>query len=254
MINKLSTIALVLSGLFSVSLHAAPVELVSEFSITQYKYGSSFSNSYEVVVDNLGPTKQVSIHRQQQNGTWIDLPLSFSRSVGNNKEIWVGGKSLGLGQTGTNTDAPAFAVKYKVNGVEYWDNNAGQNYKVLAEGPLLGAGKNVVSSLSLSDDATKTNKLAYGSVHVRNLGPTKTVKLIYTTNNWASSTVVNATYGGNPLTLGYGSYPNPNANGAETWNLNFQFPATQHGFYYIEYKVNGVSYYDNNFGANYKLN
>lgn len=255
MIRTILSISLLLTGT-SLSLHAAPVELVKEFSLTQQKYGSSFSDSYSVAVDNLGPTKQVFIHRQQKDGSWRDIPLSYSHQVGSNKEIWTGGTSYGLGQTGNNPDAQAFAVKYIVNGTTYWDNNNNQNYQVLAQGPLLGNGKNVVSDgVYLSNDANNTNKLANASIFVRNIGYAKQVKLVYSFNNWATSTVVNATYAGNPVTLGYGSYANPNANGIETWKANFQFPINQtNGKYYIQYTVNGQNYYDNNFGANYSLN
>ncbi|WP_374537653.1 hypothetical protein [Chitinimonas taiwanensis] len=249
MMRTLSTSLLLLSALLSSALEAAPVELVSEHSLSMTRYSTTFySESYTVAVDNLGPNKEVTIRRQQQNGSWVDIPLYYQRAAGGNKEIWIGG----LSAHASPQPGEKFAVRYKVNGVEYWDNNNNQDYRILDQGPLLGRGKQISGSLSVTA-GLNNNKIANGLIHVRNLALNKEVKLVYTTNNWASATVVNASYGGTPFSIGYGSHSNPNLNGAETWRVAFEFPANVQGQYYLEYKVNGQSYYDNNFGANYPL-
>lgn len=231
------------------AVHADPIDLLDAFTINMSKYGFSWtSSSFTVAVDNLGADKQITLVQEQADGSWQEFPMYYKGTGGSDRELWTIGHDL------TNTGA--FALKYSVNGTTYWDNNNGQNYQFDAQGHLLGADQTIyVPSYSVSETANSQTGLHTfnATIVLKNLGHNKTVRLVYSSDNWATSTVVDASYAGSPVFYGYGSYLNPNANGTEVWTVSTPVAADFDGEFFIEYQVNGQSYYDNNFNADYPI-
>lgn len=248
---------LVLAGFSATSMAAGEVSLIKAASFSSYYHGFSWEDGrFEAQVANLGYAKQVTAYVKRTSGAWVDYPLSYLHSSGGNKEVWAAEFHNESWVTGrkdlTDTgDIIEFAIKYTVNGQTYWDNNGTANYKLPhGAGTLLGAGKNV----SVYEFAPTLNvgqgTAAYGHVTVRNLSPTKTVNIIYTTNNWATTKTATATY--SPYWYqGYSSTPNPNTLGFEEWAFTLDVSTGTQLQYAVSYTVNGQTYWDNNGGANY---
>ena len=237
-------------GLVSFVGVADEVELINAFSIDMSRYGQQWhEESYLVAVDNLAYEKRVFIHREKTNGNWVDIPMYYAGPAGGGKEYWR--VSTGRGGFGDR-----FTVKMEVNGAEFWDNNDGVDYVLNDAGYLLGNDKPVVvSNYSVVDSyPTGVNKRFWANIVVDNIAPAKNVSLVYSYDNFQSSTSVAANYLGSRVVYGYGSYDNPNSNNAEAWSIAFEFPAEKSGQFYVVYEVNGETYYDNNFGKNYTLN
>lgn len=175
----------------------------------------------DISVQNLAYNKQVSIHYTLDDQTWQDCAATYAKDDQNNPgyEVW----SFNLASNGAAIGK--FEVKYVVNGTTYYDNNNGNYYYFGRDVVLLG--KDVV-------------KVAFGETYsgifVQNLGYTKEVGVRYSTDNWATYKDVDATY-----------------TGSENSNVDaFSFPTVPSGAQYVVYyKVNGVTYWDNNYGANY---
>lgn len=216
------------------------------------------NGSFEVQVSNLGYDKQVFAHIKKTDGNWMDFPLIRLGARGANKEIWVGPFSTDyVGNDSLAGVGPIieFALKYQVNGQTYWDNNGNANYKLArGAGTLLGRGVNVSVTGSAQEVGLNAGFSSWKShITVRNIAPVKNVKVVYTTDNWATTKVVNATYRpiwANPE--GFDPTPNPNSMGFEEWD--FSLPVTEGTTveYAISYTVNGQTYWDNNFGNNYR--
>lgn len=84
----------------------------------------------------------------------------------------------------------------------------------------------------------------YGGITTKNIGNPKIVKVRYTTDNWATYQEVNATY-----------ITTSSDNIDDYWNFNVSVPNTVNQVQYaVSYTVNGVTYWDNNFGSNYTVN
>src|ERR1700712_620260 len=79
----------------------------------------NYSGSYQLVVENLAYTKQVAIWAQLGSG-WQEINASYGESLPGNLELW--------GPPASNNE-DQFVAKYIVNGVTYWDDNGGANYK-----------------------------------------------------------------------------------------------------------------------------
>lgn len=246
----LKTLGAALLVLANGAFAANEIKYQSGYSIVSTKYGqSSQGMMFEVTVDNLGSNKQVFAHLNT-TGAWIDVPLSYNHSISGNREVWRG---FYVRPTNTVLDAE-FALKYVVNGQTYWDNNSNQNYEIASDsGHLLASSINVLKdryTTSITIPAADTN--IYGGITVRDLAASKVVKVHYTTDNWATSSVANASFNAFPWSGAYSAAPNPNQYDSEEWTYTLNVGATATEVEYaIEYQVNGQTYWDNNTGLNY---
>src|SRR6266478_9936128 len=78
-----------------------------------------YKGSFQIVVQNLAFVKQVSIWARVGTN-WGDINASFIESLPDNLELW---------RAPANNSEDEFVAKYTVNGMTFWDSNAGVNYK-----------------------------------------------------------------------------------------------------------------------------
>lgn len=226
---------------------AEPVKLLHadmRFDCT-YDRGVCVESRYQVnaliEVQNLAYDKTVALFGtwSYRGGAWADLALAeYAGPAGDGAEYWratTGWQSgSARGQTAT------FAVRYDAAGQSRWDNNGGADYcvgrnRTPCSNQVLGA-----STVALTEIYPVAGRLV-GRVQVEDLGPDKVVRVVYTTDDWAT---VSQTYG----TYGYGF------GGTEYWNFDATLPPTAYeAELAIEYIVGGHSHWDNNAGANYRV-
>lgn len=225
---------------------------VLKYDTRNYRnYLAHSSNVFEVEVEvaNLAYNKKVVVHYQNSNGAWTNFNLTYKNTTNKGTEIWSGKLILGSASD-INGEISQFVVKYEVKGQTYWDNNKGKNYKTPAEGTFLADDLNVsVSHGYLYPDGR------FGViVNVKNLAPTKEVKLIYTLDNWKTTQTDNLKYQSSWF-YGQGDIPSPNIHKVEVWWFGKTFSTLTFSEikYAVVYKVNGVEYWDNNFGKNYTV-
>lgn len=234
------------------ALAADEVKLLKVNSIFSSYKGPWLRGSFETIVTNLAYAKQVHIHYKKTDGTWGDYALTYNRPASAGKEVW----SANFTNTSGGIDLPGvtepieFAVKYTVNGTTYWDNNNGANYRIKQDGGTILVGSNVYNAI-YNPTVTNTNTV-YGYATVKNIALAKSVEIIYSLDNWATTQKVPATFSSSFWSGGYSSAPNPNGYGFEEWNYAIPVGNTATRLQYaIKYTVNGISYWDNNFGRNY---
>lgn len=241
----------IVTAVFSQAEEVSAEANVKLLKVTSNNYDSSTykssSRSAIVKVKDLGFEKKVKLHLKLKDGSWSDsVNGRFVQFAEEGYEIW----RVDASRYSSDVDDiynSEFVVKYVVNGETYWDNNNGQNYKVNTPGSdvFLGNGINVLTDYAYAYKAYYNNTVYfYGYIAVRNIAFNKEVDVTYSTDNWATTKVVKATYS-------YG----PSASGIENWRFNVNnLPAeTTEIEYAVSYKVNGNTYWDNNGGANYKI-
>lgn len=236
------------------------VKLYKAWTSLSSKYGrSEYYRKFQVEVRNIDYTKDVAVLHKMSDGSWKFFNLSYLKSTPDGTEIW-GGEFMidnyNQRYPGFLYFADEFAIRYIVKGVEYWDNNNNANYKM---GDLEGS--YLRSDINISADTYMTSIYSnYGtndntfSVHadVRNLNPTKQVSVVYTTDNWATVKTAALQYTSS-LTVGAAqTISSPNRFGIERWFAYLNVPSNVNSIEYaLSYKVNGVEYWDNNFGTNF---
>lgn len=245
--------AIALAGV-TLAAHAAnEVKLIKVNSIFSSYKGPWLRGNFEVQVANLAYVKNVAIHYKKTDGSWGNFPLSYNRPASAGNEVWSGWFS----NTSGGQDMPGvaepieFAVRYQVNGSVYWDNNGGTNYKIAQNGGTILIDRNVYNAI-YSPSVANTNAVS-GYVTVKNNAPVKQVQVHYTLDNWTTVHIANATFNPAFWNGGYSNAPNPNNYGFEEWS--WEVPVGNSATtvkYAIKYTVNGVSYWDNNFGRNYE--
>lgn len=243
----MKTIFLKIAGitLLAVSLQAAAAE-VSLIKVKTTITGDEQTvtvhtiDKFTVLVDNLSPQKQVFIHTKQNN-IWKDLPLKFDHSVANGKEVWT--QSFERPHPTTTGQVVAdleFDVKYQVNGKTYWDNNNGNNYLIQNRD---NSGGTILFATNVSLDSVRVDSFGQmdGLIDVKNLASNKQIKVVYSTDNWATVKTASATFSGI-----FSDLKN------EEWHFILDVnSADRQVVYAISYTVNGNTYWDNNFGVNY---
>ncbi|MFT3767450.1 MAG: carbohydrate-binding protein [Minicystis sp.] len=253
-LGKLSLGLLAASAIISSaewSLAAGEVSLLYARSITSTKYGRSAQNAtIDILVQNLSYQKDVAAHLRGADGTWSDVSASYLRPADANREVW----RITLQRNSWDGNNPLdllFALRYTVNGQTYWDNNSGQNYAVGADQGSLLVGEDVYVS-NAADVAMPYNNTLSGSVTLKNLAYAKQVTVVYTVDGWATTRTAAASYSPYFWYGAYSSASNPNALGAEEWSYTLDVSGGSTLEYAVAYTVNGVTYWDNNFGHNYR--
>ncbi len=241
--KNLKIVLVVLTVLFSQWIMAAEVSLYravsqvggAEESLTQ-------SVVIDVLVENIAYEKNIIAFVEEAPGTWVERQAVYRSSVGNNLELWRVDYDLP-----ENTLADLrFALRYDVAGQSYWDNNGGYDYYLdQDEGYMLGANANI-ADVSFNSQVSTGNRATYhysGALLLKNHNPSKKVFVVYSVNDWESWDEVAATYAGGP-----------NFDGIEKWTFRDLIVTRGNDLdYAIRYEVNGVEYWDNNFGNDYHV-
>lgn len=193
-----------------------------------------------VEVENIAYDKKVTIHYSFDGKEWDDCDAEYYKPTHGNYEAW---------KFETPTKVPSyrgtitvqFAIKYEVNGQTYWDNNNGQNYSIYAGYSDPGRFDFGIGGIA-NRTAYKSGDNVRGWLQLKDLGDPKEVKVIYTTNNWATTNEVNAQY----YTTFYAN------NYVQEWSYTIPTSSSNLKFK-LSYTVNGITYVDDNFGDYYTV-
>lgn len=236
----------------ALSLAAGEIKFQKVQSIVATRNGQQQQSVvFEANVANLAFAKQVYAHLRRGDGVWIDVPLYYSRSIPGSREIWAGSFSPPL----NTTYDVNFTLKYVVNGLTYWDNNGGANFFIAKDsGNIVATPINIYNgNYSAAVSLPASEPYFRGWTTARNLAFAKIVRIHYSTDGWATSKLANGSFSSTFWASWSSAAPNPNPYGFEEWRftLNIGTTATQVE-YAIEYQVNGQTYWDNNYGQNYR--
>jgi Carbohydrate/starch-binding module (family 21) len=216
------------------------------------------TREYVAEVSNLAYNKAVTVRQQLNNGQWEEVNLNYGFTTITGSEIWTGisMKDLSLFiYPAPNLFGEKLSLKYIVNGQTYLDNNNGNDYTVVNNNRqdnssfmYMCQDFNILSTKPQNNPPMVSDAIQSHlsiAADVRNFAFVKEVKILYTTDNWVTSQT---------RSLTFNSYESNNANSDfERWTVSFSVPKTNKVSYVLSYKVNGVTYWDNNFGKNYTL-
>ena len=111
---------------------ATPVQLLaSTYTTTAHPslYTMNHVLSGQILVDNLAPTKDVTVHYVGADGLWHDAPATYAApsTTFGNFEVWTFEVVVPVFKA-PPADFFRFAVRYRVAGAEHWDNHGGADY------------------------------------------------------------------------------------------------------------------------------
>lgn len=262
-IRIITTFAIIITSIIQTNLSIAdtiPVRL--KIAYTTFHTVSSYITVY-ARVKNLAYEKKVTVHYHGlANDDWHDEPLEFTGHYGNYD---VFSKSF-FGST------REIAIKYNVFGIEYWDNNNGNNYYLnttFNSECVLGGGKitlNEAKTTTYNPTSGSTHRLSFfeGEIYVNNLSYHKIVGVHWSPDGGQTWRDTNASYSGK--LVAYGIPPTPGStscqNNIEIWKFKTpEIDASETPFQFaVFYKKRNnnnndttATYWDNNFEQNYFL-
>ena len=203
-----------------------------------------------VKVKNVAYQKQVTVrYSLDYEVTWKDVEATYFATLEDGNEIWYF-ETEAIHSTYHSYPPIEFAIRYRVNGQEYWDNNANENYVMHG-----GHGTQYVPDFLLGHETMVDGKVriqrSYRGFYisfwgyVQNVAYDKEVNLVYTIDNWQTTNVLKGSY----------SAKNPGQPEVDIWYASERLPWYQIGVTEVEaaivYRVNGQEHWDNNYKLNY---
>lgn len=255
--TQLSNLLALAFGLCTLSANAAnEVHLIKLQSYKSYTGTTPLlRRHFEAVVANLGSAKQVFVRMKASDGTWYNpINLKYDRAASSGSEVW-SADVTDFVLPYSNPASQEFVIGYTVNGHTYWDNNNGSNFIIDTDSGASLFGINVYDKIIPASVYVPTGQSGSysGAVTVKNLAYAKQVKVVYSTDGWATSNTATAVF--SPTywyALAGSAAPNPNKYGSEEWTYTLAIgPTATRLDYAVSYTVNGQTYWDNNFGRNY---
>ncbi|HCW05171.1 MAG TPA: hypothetical protein DGK91_11980 [Clostridium sp.] len=213
-------------------------------------YGHSVVGT--VATKDIGDIKKLTVHYTYDNKNWTFIEAYFVRKASNGIYVWDFETPLNLPDRKDKDFLCRFAIKYEVDGKEYWDNNKENDYYLWTKYEydddndlryVLGNINVSVIDFGRACDYNKSSKdYLAGTIILRNLYYSKEVRVRYTTDNWKSFKEERAYYKWN------------NSDFIELWSFVIpDIPKDDKVQFCISYTVGGKTYWDNNFQDNYQV-
>lgn len=210
---------------------------------------SSCISSFGVVeVDNVAPSKAVDVVYSLGDNVWHTAPATYFASPTSTRDLF----SFSL--SGAN---PQFAIRYRVAGTESWDNAKGPNYivgvpsgeSVTNPHSALGVGRDIAVTSARECSRGELDRLCVESL-VRNLSATKSVRIVYTTDEWATTKVVDSSFVRGPAAV-----RQPRGRGSEIEQWRASLPgmlAADTVSFAVAVEQDGKTVWDNAYDANFR--
>lgn len=207
---------------------------------------SYYAKGYIAVPFSFG-TPNVTVHYTYDGVNWQDVNASlYKDSDGHHVYLFsTSPKSASFSYYYKNY--VRFAIRYEKDGQVYWNNNNGQDFILqssnIAPNHPYYLGKNALLATNSRLNTVSSNGTNFaGNIVLKNLAYDKEVFVRYTTDHWQTYYDLPAYYVSN-----YND-------GNEVWSYEKVFTNEVNAVEFaVCYKVNGITYWDNNFGRNYKV-
>ncbi len=217
----------------------SPVQLSYAKYVNVGYYGGAMEGY--ICVKNLAYNKNVVVH-YLSGSSWNDVNATYLKTNADGSEIW-------HFYTNFNGLSTKFAIKYEVNGQTYWDNNNNQDYSVDYQIHDYTLGNSEICLTQASKDGVNADgtRILRAQACLKNLATAPTnVKIRYTEDNWTTYKEVLASPSTYKINNDLLKYYDMTIGDISSTTTQVKFA--------VSGVVNGVEYWDNNFGSDYVIN
>jgi maltose 6'-phosphate phosphatase len=210
--------------------------------------------SFLLSVENLGYGKQVDVVWAGEDGIWQVLPARYVCKRGDSQELWQAQVKRNRTARKNLPGAVRFALRLRVNGEEYWDNNQGWNYDSPADSGIKLARDCFLAITDMPNKLGEEQKLLPITIATGHLLRAEKVSIHWTTDHWHHSQITPCVSSGSYWQKSAGSAAtNPGADGVRVWTTRLKIGHAFKIHFCLSYEVNGQTYWDNNGGSNYTV-
>jgi Carbohydrate/starch-binding module (family 21) len=224
-----------------------PVKL--KYAIAQSVEISGVNIAYtylKVKAQKLESPQEVSFFYKDSQGTWQTKSLALEGNYGD----------YNIFEAVNAPYTEEFAIKYTLDGVDYWDSNEGTNYKLSKNNENVISGNVILNKATVKANYNETALWIEGEIYAKKVSYNKRIGIRFSGNDGNDWEETDAIYQGLEIEGAYSSIFNTPI---EVWKfktLANHYPAEPDFFRFAVYYKNGdngESYWDNNFGQDYKI-
>jgi len=229
--------------------------LYVENVITRKKRGVQQQLAFFMLVEDISYDKQVDVVWRGEDGLWKTLSAAFHSTLGPGKEYWLAQVQFQLTAEQSLPGNIEFALRYRVSGNEYWDNNQSLNYSSQADSGIEVAAPRPLMNIGFSNSLQEGQKYLPITVAVDRSFHAEKVTIHWTTDNWKHSRKTSCYFKRKFWDKEYLSNArNPNHYGAELWKGWLRVSNAFRLQYSICCENSERSVWDNNEDQNYSAN
>ena len=168
----------------------APIRLLqARNTISRHKQRLQQELVFLMTVENIAWDKLVEVHWAGEDGVWRTLRAEYHRPGGKNREIWRARATFNPSEDASLPGDVEFALRYRVLGQDYWDNDHSRNFVSNADSGVLLDRRAQLQNVDFNP-SLKTGQRVYPITLA--VGPSlkpRQVCVHWTTDNWRSTQV-----------------------------------------------------------------
>jgi maltose 6'-phosphate phosphatase len=210
--------------------------------------------SFFMRVENLGHDKQCDVLWAGEDDEWHALPADYHGQLDRDREYWRARLTIDASADKSLPGNIQFALRYRTEGGEYWDNRQGLNYAGEADSGINVTAGQPVQNIDFENALKVGQKYVPVTVSVDKSIPAETVTLHWTTDNWRHTHQTPCQFKRNYWDEKTRSNArNPNQYGSSIWGGLLKIDDAYRLQYTICCEGGGQTAWDNNQGKNYSL-
>ncbi len=209
--------------------------------------------TFFMLVKNYYPHKQCEVIWSDEEGNWSSLPAFYHSAINQDEEYW---RAHIVFITSIEKSIPGnikFALRYQVQGKEYWDNNHGLNYSSQADSGVRLAPNYRLLNVGFEANLCEGQKQVLINVAVNRVVNAKVVTIHWTIDNWqhtrTTECVFNTNYWDRHL---QSNARNPNQYGIQLWQGLLNMGNAFRLQYSLCCHTDDQVLWDNNYGSYYR--
>jgi len=207
-----------------------------------------------MLVENVAYAKGVDVKWAGEDGVWHTLHARFYSNVDGEKEYWVAQKSFTLLASKSLPGNIRLALRYRVNGKEYWDNNHGHNYSIQADSGVRIAPDIPVLNVRFDNPVADGQTIIPIVVAAQRQLDVEWVNVIWTSDNWRTSHNAHCHMRRNYWDAASRSNArNHNQYGVQIWSTQLDVDHSRRVQYRITSNTKKGVFWDDNFGRCYSV-
>ena len=208
--------------------------------------------SFFMLVENLGHDKQCDVLWSGEAGEWHTLSATHHSNLDNDKEYWHAQITLDSTSDKSLPGNVKFALRYQVQGREFWDNKLGLNYSSQADSGIKVESPHPVLNIGFDSRLKDGQKNVPITVSVNQSVHANSVTIHWTTDNWKHTHKTPCRFNRNYWNeTSRSNARNPNQYGSQIWNGLLKVNDAFRLQYTISCECDDQVIWDNNYGKNY---
>ena len=220
--------------------------------ISRYKQRLQQDLAFSLLVENIAYDKLVEVHWVGEDGIWRTLPAEHRASVDSGLELWCAQAGLLASDDEPLPGDIEFALRYRVRGREFWDNNRSRNYFSNADSGVLLHQDLPLLNVDFTPALSADQRHYPVTVATRHSLQPQRVWIYWTTDDWRSTRVTPCFFQRMYWDRWTRSNArNPNRYDTSIWSGQLKIDDAYRIQYVIGCETPGGTIWDNNFGCNY---